>query len=224
MKKALKFIFIGILVAFNAMIIFGFVFMIFVINGIPNAIDEIGDKIFEIPNNYKNREKVYEKIIQKLEDENIMPNSWKYAGKDYSWGFEMANYSDKYCFYIDQDIYNEYTHYWLEDKDTTEFPDGYNSGLSQSGEYVFHCINIKEISYESNDEYEDIVMYKDKDYYSVKIYERALYYQSQSWYNSDGSTGAIKNHYDIDYDSLSDEYLFYFDGDELEMKKVERKQ
>lgn len=69
---------------------------------------------------------------------------------------ELTDKTDKYYFYIDSNNYNKYKNYWLEGIDKYQYRDKYNVGLANHGDYVFAAININDLSYKSDVEYENV--------------------------------------------------------------------
>lgn len=117
----------------------------------------------------------YEEALQ-MALEKYGGQDWVMTGACRSWGMETPNKHDKYYFYIDKDKYYDYKEYWLEDVPAEKFREGFNKNLWETGDYVQHCINIKMRNNTENSEYMGIKLEKDRDYYVVTVYEKALYF------------------------------------------------
>ena len=167
------------------------------------------------------QEDVYNSIVTKLSQNNLISNNWTYVSDRYGWGTETVNLSDKYYFYIDNENYEEYKHYWLEDVDKTQYREGYNRDLWKFGDYIFHAINISTLSYRSDIDYGNVHMYPNKTYYLVQIYDNAIYYEYISNYKDENNYSKGSN-FKLNYDSLANEYIFYLENGQLIMEKLIR--
>ncbi len=117
----------------------------------------------------------YEEVLQMALEE-YGGQDWVMTGACRSWGMETPNNHDKYYFYIDNDKYYDYKEYWLEDVPKEKFREGFNKNLWETGDYVQHCINIEMRNNPENGEYMGIKLEKDRDYYVVSVYDKALYF------------------------------------------------
>lgn len=142
----------------------------------------------------------------------------EYGGEDWvptgvcrSWGMETPNYYDKYYFYIDKDLYNNYKDYWLEDVPEEDFYESYNESLLNTGDYVQHCINIYLISCEEDEDYRGVQLKKNTEYYLTTVYENALYYQYISRFQDKDNFFSNAN-FRVDENSVKAEILYHKEG------------
>lgn len=222
MKSKKKKIIIGICITIIVCIIIsGIYFAISFFNVIGKGLDEIGNKIDHYKESEQAREDIYNSIVTKLSQNNLIPSNWKYVYDGYGWGMESIDRSDKYYFYIDNGNYEKYKHYLLEDVDKTKYREGYNRDLWEFGDYIFHAININDLSYISDIDYGNVHMSKNKTYYLVQIYDNAIYYEYISNYKDENNYSTGSN-FKLNYDSLSNEYIFYLENGQLIMEKLIR--
>ena len=116
-----------------------------------------------------------ERILGELRAEDIIPEDWVFV-EDYSSGAWGDPKTIKSFFYIDEDKYEEYEHYWLEGIDASKYYDGMNDDLRENGDWVFHMIEIQLLTYSDEVEYNDILLESDTPYYLVSIYDKASYF------------------------------------------------
>ena len=121
---------------------------------------------------------------------------------------ETPDRTNRNYFYINKDNYNSYKHYWLEDVDKSKLKEDYNDDLYNTGDYVFHAININDLTSDSDSTYKNINIYKDKTYYIVTIYQKALFYKDIIRFSSVDKY-STDNHFKIDRSSKSSELLFH---------------
>lgn len=175
------------------------------------GVNSISNKV----NNYKETEKIrketYDSIPKELVNKKMVSSNWKYVDSSYGWSGEWTNKEDKYYFYIDEENYNLYKNYWLEDVEESDYYSGLNKDLFKYGNRVFHLINISSLVYNSDIEYGNVHMHKDKTYYLVQIYDKAIYYKYISSYK-DINNYILLSNFDYDRDSLLKEYIFYQDN------------
>lgn len=185
------------------------------------GINNISNKV----NNYKETEKIrketYDSIPEELINKKMISSDWKYVDFAYGWSGEWTNKEDKYYFYIDEENYNLYKNYWLEDVEKSEYSSGLNKELREYGNRVFHLINVSSLSYNSDIDYGNVHMYKDKTYYLVQIYDKAIYYKYISYYK-DINNYFLSSNFDYDNDSLLKEYIFYQDDNEWRIEELIR--
>lgn len=222
MKSKKKKIIIGIIIALIVGIIlygiyvFGVIFM-----GIGKTVDKVRDKINDYQENVEEREDTYNGIVDELESNKLITNDWRFVSKDYGWSGEWIDRSDQYYFYIDDEKYEKYKHYWLEGVNTAKYRDNYNRDLYEFGDYVFHAINISDLSYENDIDYANVHLTKNKTYYLVQIYDNSIYYKYIYNYKDDGSYLTGSN-FQLDGDSLSSEYIFYKENNKWIIEKLIR--
>lgn len=187
--------------------------------------DMMGFGINNKVNNYKETEKIrkeiYDSIPEELVNKEMIPYNWKYVDSSYGWSGEWTNKEDKYYFYIDEENYNLYKNYWLEDVVKSKYFSGLNKDLLKYGNRVFHLININSLVYNSDIEYGNVHMYKDKIYYLVQIYDKAIYYKYILSYK-DINNYVILSNFDYDGDSLLKEYIFYQDNNNWVIEELYR--
>lgn len=185
------------------------------------GINNISNKV----NNYKEaeiiRKETYDSIPKELINKKMISSNWKYIDSAYGWSGEWTNKKDKYYFYIDEEKYNLYKNYWLEDVEKSEYSSGLNKNLGEYGNRVFHLINLRSLSYNSDIDYGNVHMYKDKTYYLVQIYDKSIYYKYVSYYK-DINNYAISSDFNYDRDSLLKEYIFYQDNNEWIIEELYR--
>lgn len=163
----------------------------------------------------------YENIIQELFDNNLISNNWQYAGQDSEWGLIGSVKNHKYYFYINNEDYDNYKYYWdFPNDDNLKYYKGYNEHLKNTGDYVFHMIELSELKYSEDVDYGNIHLAKDNTYYLVKIYDKALYYKYVYKTNEDGSFIEVKS--DYDRDSLLKEYIFHSQNNEWIIEELIR--
>lgn len=217
-KSTLKIVIIAIIVI-TVLIICLFIGIIGF--GIANLSSNISNKV----NNYKETEKIrnetYDSIPEELINKKIISSNWKYVDYAYGWSGERINKKDKFYFYIDDEEYDLYKNYWLEDVEESNYEDGLNRYLWEYGDRVFHLINISSLSYNSDIDYGNVHMAKDKTYYLVQIYNKAIYYKYISHYK-DINNYSISSNFDYDRDSLLKEYIFYQDNNEWVIEELYR--
>lgn len=176
-------------------------------------------------NNYKETEKIrketYDSIPKELINKKIISSDWKYVDSAYGWSGEWTNKEDKYYFYIDEENYNLYKNYWLEDVEKSYYVEELNKDLGEYGNRVFHLINVSGLSYNSDIDYGNVHMYKDKTYYLVQIYDKAIYYKYISYYK-DINNYFLSSNFDYDNDSLLKEYIFHQDDNEWIIEELYR--
>ncbi len=168
---------------------------------------------------YKETEKsiteTYNSIPEELINRKMVPSNWKYVDYAYGWSGERTNKEDRYYFYIDEENYNSYKNYWLEDVKKSEYNSGLNKDLEEYGDRVFHLINVSSLSYKSDIEYGNVHMYKNKTYYLVRIYDNAIYYK---YIYED----MISSDFDYDWNNLLKEYIFYQNNGEWVIEELYR--
>lgn len=118
----------------------------------------------------------YEQVLALALDE-VGEENWKFTGQCCGWSGEAVNEYDQYNFYIDEENYNDYRRYWLEDVPEEEYRDGLNADLWETGDRVQHCINIYQLRYESDVDYMGVALKKDTDYYLVSVYEHTVFFR-----------------------------------------------
>lgn len=178
-------------------------------------------------NDDKQRDKIYDNIINELSKNNLISNDWKYVASDYSPDLLGDDRSNKYYFYIDKTLYDTYKYYWLEDVDKSVYYDGYNSELDENGDHILKSVHIQELEYEEdcdNCYLTKIItsenLDKDKSYYSVSIYDKAIYakwvikYENKKDYT-------IYDWFKVDRDSLTKRYIFYQENGKWIFKLLE---
>lgn len=192
-----------------------------VINSIDNEFKKISNKLNERKEAEKIREDTYDSIPKELISKKMIPENWKYVDSAYGWSGEHYDKEDKYYFYIEEELYNLYKYYWLEGVESSEFSKDYNKELGECGSQVFHLINVQSLSYSSDIDYGNVQMYKDKTYYLVEIYEKAIYYKYIPRFK-DINNYAIMSAFKYDRDSLLKEYIFYKDNNEWIIEELYR--
>ena len=201
MKSKVKKIIIGICI---------FVLVVLVVLGI--AFYKFFDKIFSTAGNaIQESQKVddtYSSILPELSKNNFIPEDWTYIDYAYEWGMETPDRTNRNYFYINKDNYNSYKHYWLEDLDKSKLSEDYNEDLYDNGEYVFHAVNINDLTSDSDSTYKNINIYKDTTYYVVTIYQKALFYKDIIRFSSVDKY-STDNYFKIDRSSKSAELLFH---------------
>lgn len=166
MKSKVKKIIIGICI---------FILIVLIILGIffGTVFYKFFDKIFSTAGNaIQENQKVddtYFSILPELSKSNFIPEDWTYIDYAYEWGMETPDRTNRNYFYINKDNYNSYKHYWLEDVDKSKLKEDYNDDLYNTGDYVFHAINIDDLTPDSDSTYRNIKIYKGKTYYVVTI-------------------------------------------------------
>lgn len=218
MKSKKKKVIIGICVSMIVCII---VFCIYFAISFFSAIDKIANKIDNYKKSEQAREDIYNSIITILSQNNLISSNWIYVSDGYGWGMESLNRSDKYYFYINNENYEKYKYYWLEDVDKSEYREGYNEDLLEFGDYIFHAINISDLSYNSDIDYGNVHMSKNKTYYLVQFYNNAIYYKYISDYKNENYYGIVSD-FELNYGSLSNEYIFYQENGQFIVEKLIR--
>lgn len=205
MKSKVKKIIIGICI---------FILIVLIILGIffGTVFYKFFDKIFStVGNAIQENQKVddtYFNILPELSKSNFIPEDWTYIDYAYEWGMETPDRTNRNYFYINKDNYNSYKHYWLEDVDKSKLKEDYNDDLYNTGDYVFHAINIDDLTPDSDSTYRNIKIYKDKTYYVVTIYKKALFYKDIIRFSSVDKY-STDNYFKIDRNSKSTELLFH---------------
>ena len=162
----------------------------------------------------------YEEVLA-LALEEFGEKNWVHTGQSRSWGSETPNYHDQYNFYIDEELYDEYKHYWLEDVPENKYKEGLNQDLWQSGDYAQHCINIYKLNYSNDIDYSGVTVKKETDYYRVSVYDKALYYKYIYGFK-DSQNFFTESDFRVDDDSLIAEMLYHKEGKDWVMEKVNR--
>ncbi len=152
------------------------------------------------------RQNEYEEVLD-LALEEVNPGNWVATGQTIGWGYETPNYHDQYYFYIDEDDYDDYKFDWLEDYPKENYYDGLNKGMGQYGDYMQHCINILTLQYETNSDYGGVPLEKNKLYYLVCVYDKAIYYKTVTK-GGDGNF-YVSTSSNVDDESLSRRIIFY---------------
>ena len=222
MKSRKKKIVIGIIaVLIVAIILYGiYVFgVIFISFG--KVVDKVSDKINDYQEKVEEREDIYNSIVDEMESNKLIPDDWQFVSKDYGWLGEWIDRSDQYYFYINDEKYEEYKNYWLEGENTTKYRDNYNRDLWKFGDYIFHAINISDLSYNEDIDYANVHLTKNNTYYLVQIYANSIYYKYIYSYKDDGSYSILSN-FQLDDDSLSSEYIFYQENGKWIIEKLTR--
>ncbi len=150
--------------------------------------------------------KEYAEVLD-LAFEEVNPGNWMATGQTSGWGLETPNYHDQYYFYIDEDDYENHKIDWLEDFPKEKYYDGLNKGMGQYSDYMQHCINISPLQYDANIDYGGVSLKKNKLYYLVCVYDKAIYYKTVT--KSSNGNFWISPSSNIDYESLSKRMIFY---------------
>lgn len=205
MKSKVKKIIIGICI---------FILIVLIVLGIffGTVFYKFFDKIFSAAGNAieesQTVDDTYFSILPELSKGNFISDDWTYIDYAYEWGMETPDHTNRNYFYINKDNYNSYKHYWLEDVDKSKLKEDYNDDLYNTGDYVFHAININDLTSDSDSTYKNINIYKDKTYYIVTIYQKALFYKDIIRFSSVDKY-STDNHFKIDRSSKSTELLFH---------------
>lgn len=179
--------------------------------GIDEGIENIKDTIDSYEEKEEYKEDLYDSIPKELINRNLISNNLKYVASDYEWGMESADKTDKYYFYIANEQYNNYKSYWLEDVNKSQYREGYNRNLWETGDYVFYAINVSDLKYSSDIQYGNINLKANKQYYLVQIYDEAIYFKYIWNYKEDGSY-LVDSKFKYKDDSLLKEYIFSQDS------------
>lgn len=183
------------------------------------GINFLEKKFYDTIDEINNVDPNHDLIIKELNKQKIVKNDWKYIDNSCGMNLETQDCSTKYYFYIEKDKYNSYKNYWLEDVDKKTFYNKYNYYLYEDGDYAFKLIKISKISYNINYNYKGINLDKDKDYYSIKLYDKALYYKYINTYKDENNYETISK-YDYDADSITKEYISYIDNGKIIIKET----
>ena len=146
------------------------------------------------------RKKMHEDILKKLSAEKIIEDDWVYVGDQCTWGYESSDCSHQYYFYIDQEKYEQYKNYWLED---VEISKDLNADLSENGEDVFYGIYISETTDQSTNQTQ----------YHITVYDRSLYYKYVIDYKEDKGY-AISSNYKCEKENISRKFVMYLENNE----------
>ena len=150
----------------------------------------------------------YGSIIQELFDKNLINNNWKYAGQNSEWGLLGSVKNHKYYFYINKEDYDNYKYYWdFSNENNSKYYEGYNEFLKNTGDYIFHMIELEELKYSEDIDYGNMHLNKNNIYYLIEIYDKALYYKYVARSTDKGNIIEVKS--DYDRDSLLKEYIFH---------------
>lgn len=147
-------------------------------------------------------------------------DDWVFTGQCSGWSMEISNPYDEYNFYINKAQYNTYKNYWLEDVPKEEYYANLNFGLGTYGDYAQHCINIYQLNYIEDTTYKGVPLEKNKNYYLVTVYDRAVYYRYVSSY-SDSSGYMVFPSFNVDEDSISMQMLYHKDRKKWVMHKLD---
>lgn len=163
----------------------------------------------------------YDSIPDELLVEKILSEDYIFVGKKSPWGYKSTDVSRKYYFYINEEKYDEYKHYWLEDIDESDYRDDYNSGLSSYGDYVFKAVLVSDLCYEDDTYYGNVFLEANKTYYLVNIYDEAIYYK---YIRESGSKENLKYSdyvgFNVKEESLSAKYIFQKNNDHWSIQEV----
>lgn len=163
--------------------------------------------------------KAYDELQGQLLEE-VGEENWKQTGEVCGWGMETPNEYNRYYFYIDEEKYPMYKHYWLEDIPPKSYKEGMNSGLDTAGDKVQYCINVKMLRYKEDIDYGGVAVKKDTDYFLVKVYDRAIYYVTVGRGISEDSH-MIESVFDIDESSLRRKMLCHKERGKWIMEDVQ---
>ena len=214
MKSEKKKLIIGSILAFVGIIFIS----IFVARFVSKSIARIAEKAKE---SREQLEYTYNTIVDELKQNNVVPNTWRYVANTSTSEYQEGSFASKYYFFIDNEKYDSYKHYWLEGVEKTEYRNGYNKDLKEEGQYVLHAIRIYDLTYDTDKDYYNVHLSKDKVYYFVDIYDKAIYYKCihQNEYENDYTIFTECNYQS---DSLSSEYIFYQENGEWRSEKLIR--
>lgn len=220
-KSVLKPILITIGIIFAVCLIIGIITIKLIFAGLEQGIDTIKDKIDAYEEKEQTRENIYDSIPKELEKRNLISNNLKYISSSYGWGMESVDKTNKYYFYIPSEQYDKYKHYWLEGVEESEYMNGYNSKLFETGDYVFYAINVSDLKYTHDIEYGNVRLKANKQYYMVQIYDEAIFYNYIRKYEEDSSYDIFSN-FQCKNDSISKEYFFSQNGNNWEIEELIR--
>lgn len=167
---------------------------------------------------------LFNSIIEELLANNMFPNNLIYVDKYYGWENEWINKKDKYYFYIDENNYDKYKSYWLEDIDIEKCIDNYNINLIDTGDYIFHAINIKELgNFELNSSFENITITSTEIYYLINIYNEAIYYRYVNRLEQNKSKYTTIPVFKCNENSIDKRYLFHKENDKWIIEELTNK-
>lgn len=183
----------------------------------------IKDKIDAYEKKEQIREELYDSIPKELFNKGLLSKDLKFVNYRYGWGMELTDKTDKYYFYIDSNNYNKYKNYWLEGIDKYQYRDKYNVGLANHGDYVFAAININDLSYKSDVEYENVHLQANKTYYLVQIYDETIYYEYVSALDVNNETKYyVYSASNCKEDRISKEYIFHQENEKWIIEELTR--
>ncbi|MBR3646678.1 MAG: hypothetical protein IKN54_09675 [Lachnospiraceae bacterium] len=209
-------ILIGIGMFFVAMlltvIIGGLITMGFFFHNVEKKVDNFW-------NGSKKQAEMYDDFLEKLNESDVIKKEWIEVGSTTmdDGGLFPADSSDMYYAYIDEQLYDDYEDYWLGGKSKSKYKEGYNERMREygTGDYVFHAVGIEKLSFSEDTEYKNVSVLKGKDYYNVKVYNKAVYFGVIDNY------GGTTYYCNVDEQSLIKEYICYYSKDELKMIEVD---
>lgn len=214
---------IGIIVGVILLIGGLFTYNIFkIFNAANNLKDNINDVIDEEKEEYeeeKEEKKNHENIAKDILSNGVLSKEMRLVSTKCEWDVISSNCNlGDYYYFIDNAKYDLYKHYWLEDIDNTTYYDGLNENLGQLGDYAFYVVNVTEISSTTDHDYGNVHLKKDKDYYLVEVYDKAIYYlyvEDLAEPFSEEKNLHINEVHRFDENNLIKQYICYYENEKL---------
>lgn len=175
------------------------------------GMNEAANDFHEMINKEDPRQQIYDSIPRELIEQNLFPKNMKPVGSACGWAMTFPDRTHITYYYIPEELYDQYKHYWLEGVDKKDLRDNYNETLGRIGEYVFRSISVDDYLLSADREEGNVLLKANVQYYRVDVYDRAIYYEVVKDYSSEQNPD---NYYESsrhgeDPDSCSASYMFH---------------